>query len=267
MQLPASAGPVASVGGHDVAPVEVRDVVYAAGVLVVGFPALAFATNCYVVAPVDGEECLVVDPGIGVEPRLEEVLSAHQLRPAAVLLTHGHLDHVFAVTPVCSAHGVAASIHGDDAYRLSDPLATLDPALVAMLEQQFGLRTTWQEPADVVRLVDGQRLGIAGLEIDVVHAPGHTEGSVMFALPAVPDGAFGDEVGAGTVLAGDVLFAGSIGRTDLPGGDPDAMTRSLTGKVLPLPDDTLVLPGHGPSTTIGRERRSNPFLLELAHSA
>ncbi|MGZ4627217.1 MAG: MBL fold metallo-hydrolase [Kineosporiaceae bacterium] len=235
--------------------------------LVVGFPALAFATNCYVVAPAAGEECVVVDPGIGVERQLEEVLSAHRLRPAAVLLTHGHLDHVFAVTPVCSAHGVAASIHSDDVYRLADPLATLDPMLVAMLAQQFGARLTWQEPADVVRLVDGQRLEIAGLEIDVVHAPGHTEGSVMFALPTVPDGPLGDEAGAGTVLAGDVLFAGSIGRTDLPGGDPDAMTRSLAGKVLPLPDDTIVLPGHGPSTTIGRERRSNPFLLELARSA
>lgn len=235
--------------------------------LVVGFPALAFATNCYVVAPAAGQECVVVDPGIGVERELEEVLSTHRLRPAAVLLTHGHLDHVFAVTPVCSAHGVAASIHSDDVYRLADPLATLDPMLLAMLAQQFGPRLTWQEPADVVQLVDGQRLEIAGLEIDVVHAPGHTEGSVMFALPTVPDGSLGDEAGAGTVLTGDVLFAGSIGRTDLPGGDPAAMTRSLTGKVLPLPDDTLVLPGHGPSTTVGRERRSNPFLLELARSA
>ncbi|HVN13566.1 MAG TPA: MBL fold metallo-hydrolase [Kineosporiaceae bacterium] len=235
--------------------------------LVVGFPALAFATNCYVVAPANGEECVVVDPGIGVEGRLEEILSAHGLRPAAVLLTHGHLDHVFAVTTVCTAHGLAASIHSEDVYRLADPLAMLDPGLVAMLAQQFGLRSGWQEPAEVVQLVDGQRLELAGLEIDVVHAPGHTEGSVMFALPTVPDGALGDRAGAGTMLTGDVLFAGSIGRTDLPGGDPDAMMRSLAGKVLPLPDDTLVLPGHGPSTTIGHERRSNPFLLELAHSA
>jgi glyoxylase-like metal-dependent hydrolase (beta-lactamase superfamily II) len=133
-----------------------------------------------------------------------------------------------------------------------------------MLEQQFGTRASWREPDDVVRLADGQRLGIAGLDLDVVHAPGHTEGSVMFALPAVPDGPLEDDVDS-TLVTGDVLFAGSIGRTDLPGGDPEAMTRSLAGKVLPLPDDTLVLPGHGPTTTIGRERRSNPF-LELAHS-
>ena len=231
--------------------------------LVVGFPALAFATNCYVVAPAPGEECLVVDPGIGVEQRLAEVLAEHRLRPAAVLLTHGHVDHVYAVTPVCSGAGVAAAIHEADAYRLRDPLSSLDPALVAMLEQQFGTRARWQEPADLVRLTDGRRLALAGLEVDVVHAPGHTEGSVMFALPGAPSPAAESR----TLLSGDVLFAGSIGRTDLAGGDPDAMTRSLAGKVLPLADDTLVLPGHGPSTTIGRERRTNPFLLELTQRA
>jgi glyoxylase-like metal-dependent hydrolase (beta-lactamase superfamily II) len=237
-------------------------------VLVVGFPALAFATNCFVVAPQAGEECVVVDPGIGVEGRLAEVLAQHRLRPAAVLLTHGHVDHVYSVTPVCDAHGVAASIHSGDAYRLTDPLSTLDPALVAMLEQQFGSRAAWREPDDVVRLTDGQHLSVAGLPLDVVHAPGHTEGSVMFALPTVPadTSSVQDDVSR-TLLSGDVLFAGSIGRSDLPGGDPDAMMRSLAGKVLPLPDDTLVLPGHGPSTTIGRERRSNPFLLELARTA
>jgi hydroxyacylglutathione hydrolase len=232
-------------------------------VLVVGFPALAFGTNCFVVASQAGEECVVVDPGVGVEDRLGEVLAQHRLRPAAVLLTHGHVDHVYAVTPVCSGYGVAASIHRDDAYRLADPLATLDPALVAMFEQQFGAKAAWREPDDVARLADGQQVSVAGLEIDVVHAPGHTEGSVMFALPTAPA-----EVDASrTLLSGDVLFAGSIGRSDLAGGDPDAMMRSLAAKVLPQPDDTLVLPGHGPSTTIGRERRSNPYLLELARTA
>ncbi len=231
--------------------------------LVVGFPALAFATNCYVVAPGPGEECLVVDPGIGVESRLAEVLAEHRLRPAAVLLTHGHIDHVYAVTPVCSRSGAPAWLHPDDAYRLADPLATIEPAVVAMFEQQFGARATWAEPDDVRPLTDGQQLEVAGLGVQVLHAPGHTEGSVMFALPQAPDGV----AAATTLLSGDVLFAGSIGRSDLPGGDPRAMTRSLVGKVLPLADDTLVLPGHGPSTSIGRERRSNPYLLELAQRA
>ena len=142
-------------------------------------------------------------------------------------------------------------------------LSSVETRAVEPLEQQFGTRAAWQEPADVTRLTDGQHLAIAGLDVDVVHAPGHTEGSVLFALPGAPAGLDGSR----TVLSGDVLFAGSIGRTDLPGGNAEAMTRSLTGTILPLPDDTVVLPGHGPSTTIGRERRSNPFLLELAQRA
>ena len=228
--------------------------------LVTGFPAAAFGTNCYVVAPAPGQECLVVDPGIGVLDQLAAVLRQHRLRPAAVLLTHGHLDHVYSVTPVCGAHGIAVSVHGDDRYRLADPFATLDPALVAMLEQQFQSRAHWSEPDDVRTFADGDVLQVAGLDVQVTHAPGHTEGSVLFGLAGVPEGF----EGTSTLLSGDVLFAGSIGRTDLPGGDGAAMTRSLREKVLPLPDDTLVLPGHGPATSIGRERASNPFLREAA---
>ena len=225
--------------------------------LVVGFPAAAFGTNCFVLAPAEGEECVVVDPGVGVVDRLEQVLADHRLKPAAVLLTHGHLDHVYAVTPVCGAHGVAAMIHPDDRYRLVDPIRTLDPSLVAMMEQSFGSSARWTEPDDVVALSDGQRLDVAGLALTVDHTPGHTEGSVMFRTV--------DADGAGPLLlSGDVLFAGSIGRTDLPGGDMQAMWRSLAGKVLPLDDATVVLPGHGPQTSIGRERVSNPYLVEAA---
>ena len=106
------------------------------------------------------------------------------------------------------------------------------------------------------------RLGYAGVDIGVVHAPGHTEGSVIFTVPGVPSSLPPDARLGGTAFAGDVLFAGSVGRTDLPGGDPDAMTRSLRERVLPMPDDTLVLPGHGPATTIARERATNPYLRE-----
>jgi glyoxylase-like metal-dependent hydrolase (beta-lactamase superfamily II) len=224
-------------------------------VILVGFPAAAFGTNCYVLAPEAGGPCLVVDPGIGVVDPLEEVLKEHRLEPQAVLLTHGHLDHVYSVTPVCGAAGVPAYVHGDDTYRLRDPLAMMDPRLIAMLEQQFGQQATWQEPDEVRTLADGEVLRIAGLEVTVDHAPGHTEGSVMFRLPH-------DEVPE-VCLSGDVLFAGSIGRTDLPGGDHAAMLRSLRDKVLTLDDETVVLPGHGPQTTIGRERAGNPFLREV----
>lgn len=225
------------------------------------FPAAAFGTNCYVLAPGEGQECVIVDPGIGVEETVREVLVQHRLRPAAVLLTHGHLDHVYSVTPVCGGD-TAAYIHGDDRYRLEDPLAIMNPAMLAMMEQQFGRKATWKEPDRVVEVVDRQTLELAGLRIDVLHAPGHTEGSVMFAVPDIPDGVTGADVGS-TVLSGDVLFAGSIGRTDLPGGDGAAMERSLRDVVLPLPDDTLVLPGHGPATTMDRERASNPYLQGL----
>jgi hydroxyacylglutathione hydrolase len=231
-------------------------------VFVTGFPAAAFATNCYLVASAPGEECIVVDPGIGVVDRLADVLAEHRLRPAAVLLTHGHLDHVYSVTPVCGAHGVAASLHADDRYRLRDPASLLGPELKAMFEQQF--KAPWKEPDDVVELTDRQRLTVAGLEVEVVHAPGHTEGSVMFALAGAPDGVTGGGDLEATVLSGDVLFAGSIGRTDLAGGSDEAMRRSLRDKVWPLADGTLVLPGHGPATTIRRERATNPYLRDAA---
>jgi hydroxyacylglutathione hydrolase len=230
------------------------------------FEAAAFGTNCYVVAPAAGEECVVVDPGIGVLDQLQQVLTQGRLRPAAVLLTHGHVDHVYSVTPVCGAHGVPALVHGDDRYRLADPFATLDPQLVAMLEQQFGRSAIWNEPDDVRLLSDGEILDVAGLAVRIVHAPGHTEGSVMFALDGSPSELGADVSLSSTVLSGDVLFAGSIGRTDLAGGSSAAMTASLRDRVLTLDDDTLVLPGHGPATTIAQERASNPYLLQAAQS-
>ena len=230
--------------------------------LTIGFPAAAFDTNCYVLATRAGEECLVVDPGIGVEEQLGEILAQYRLRPAAVLLTHGHLDHVYAVTAVCRGE-LGAHIHGADRYRLADPLATMDPALLAMLERQFGTRATWTEPTDIVEVTDRQALHLAGLDVEVLHAPGHTEGSVMFALPGLPDGLEAGESLDRTVVSGDVLFAGSIGRTDLPGGSHPAMLRSLRDVVLPLADSTLVLPGHGPATTVRRERATNPYLQGL----
>jgi len=232
--------------------------------LTFGFPAAVAGTNCYVLAPGPGEECVIVDPGVGVTGQLSEILREHALRPAAVLLTHGHFDHVYSVTPVCGSAGVAAYIHGDDRYRLKDPLSAVGPELIAMFEQQFGEKSRWQEPTDVVALVDAQRLTIAGLDLTVLHAPGHTEGSVIFLLPEAPEGIAADAGIRSTALTGDVLFAGSIGRTDLAGGDGAAMTRSLRDVVLSLPDDVLVLPGHGPATTIERERGTNPYLQGLA---
>ncbi|WP_219467356.1 MBL fold metallo-hydrolase [Nonomuraea rhizosphaerae] len=216
--------------------------------LIAGFPAGAFQTNCYVVAPAAGEECVIVDPGQDAVEGVDELLREHRLKPVAVLLTHGHLDHVWSVAPVCGARDVPAWIHPDDRHLLSDPAAGWSPSSATM----FG-GITFTEPDEVRELTDGAVLPLAGLELVVDHTPGHTRGSVSFRLP-------GDEV----MFSGDLLFAGSIGRTDLPGGDYPTILRSLAAKCLPLPDGTVVLPGHGPQTTIGRERATNPYLEEAA---
>jgi hydroxyacylglutathione hydrolase len=232
-------------------------------VLVAGFPAGVFAANCYVVAPGPGEQCVIIDPGQDAEQGIEDILAAHRLAPAAVLLTHGHIDHVWSVAPVCGAKGIPAYIHPADRALLSDPAKGFP---LAIGQELFGgLKFT--EPDDVKELADGTTLSLAGLEIIVNHAPGHTGGSVTFRLPVQePITAPGkSKIDEGDVLfSGDLLFAGSIGRTDLPGGDYPTILRSLARVCLTLPDQTVVLSGHGPRTTIGAERRTNPFLAGLA---
>ena len=254
--------------------------------LVAGFPAGAFAANCYVIASAPGEECVIIDPGQDAERGIAELLAEHRLRPAAVLLTHGHIDHVWSVAPVCGARGIPAYIHPDDRALLSDPAKGFP---LGTGQQLFG-GLEFTEPDDVKELADGMTLSLVGLEIVVNHAPGHTEGSVTFRLPLDPPvtaqgkskigapetasretageaarmgapGPSGD--GDAILFSGDLLFAGSIGRTDLPGGDYPTILRSLARVCLTLPDDTVVLSGHGPQTTIGAERRTNPFLTGL----
>jgi hydroxyacylglutathione hydrolase len=220
-------------------------------VLVAGFPAGVFATNCYLVAPGPGEECVIIDPGQDAEPGIADLLAQHHLKPVAVLLTHGHLDHIWSVAPVCRGAGVPAYIHPADRALLSDPARGLS----AQVGRQILGGLTFTEPDDVAELADGATVAAAGLEFAVDHAPGHTPGSVTF------------RVGEGVLFSGDLLFAGSIGRTDLPGGDYQAILDSLARVCLPLPDQTTVLPGHGPQTTIGAERSGNPFLAGLRPAA
>jgi hydroxyacylglutathione hydrolase len=227
-------------------------------VLIAGFPAGSGATNCYVVAPGPGERCVVIDPGQNAISALDETLREHRLKPAAVILTHGHFDHVWSVAPVCGAHDIPAFIHPDDRYMLTDP----GRAIGLPPGADFFGGATFTEPSEVKALEDGQRLGFEGLlgvDFVVDHAPGHTEGSVTFRLPADVHGADAPDV----MFSGDLLFAGSIGRTDLPGGSTAAIIDSLARVVLPLPDETIVRPGHGPQTTVGRERASNPFLTGI----
>ena len=229
--------------------------------LVAGFPAGSFAANCYVVAAAPGEECVIIDPGQDAENGINEILAEHRLRPAAVLLTHGHIDHVWSVAPVCGAKGIPAYIHPDDRALLSDPAKGFP---LGTGQQLFG-GLEFTEPDDVKELSDGMTLSLVGLEIVVNHAPGHTEGSVTFRLPTgTPTTAQGkSKIDVDVLFSGDLLFAGSIGRTDLPGGDYPTILRSLAQVCLTLPDETVVLSGHGPQTTIGAERRANPFLADL----
>jgi glyoxylase-like metal-dependent hydrolase (beta-lactamase superfamily II) len=228
---------------------------------------------------------VIIDPGQDAQPGIEEILAEHRLRPAAVLLTHGHIDHIWSVAPVCGAKGIPAYIHPDDRALLSDPAKGFP---LGAGQQLFG-GLEFTEPDDVKELADGMTLSLVGLEIVVNHAPGHTEGSVAFRMPLDPpnsaqgqsktgaaetQGAAEGQSAAeaarapagdpGSILfSGDLLFAGSIGRTDLPGGDYPTILRSLARVCLTLPDETVVLSGHGPQTTIGAERRTNPFLTGL----
>lgn len=208
--------------------------------LVTGFAAGALAANCYVVASAQAQECIIIDPGQDAAPGIDEILDRYRLKPIAVLVTHGHFDHCFSVAPVCGAKGVPAYIHTADRALLSDPMKGFPQA------REIFPGVSFTEPDDVKELADGAALSLAGLDIVVTHTPGHTGGSVTFAAE-------------GTLFSGDLLFAGSIGRTDLPGGD-DAQMRDSLAKTMKLPDETVVLPGHGPQTTIGGERAANPFV-------
>jgi hydroxyacylglutathione hydrolase len=227
-------------------------------VLIAGFPAGPWGTNCYVVATGPGTECVVVDPGKDAAPGVDELVREHHLKPVSVLVSHGHVDHMWCVAPVSGTYDATAYIHPRDRHLLSDPMAGISTETASML---LGGRYEFAEPDDVVELADRQTLELAGLSFVVDHTPGHTEGSVTFRTP------YADQGISELMFSGDLLFAGSIGRTDLPGGDHPTMLRSLRDKVLPLADDIVVLPGHGEQTSIGRERATNPYLLDLVADA
>jgi glyoxylase-like metal-dependent hydrolase (beta-lactamase superfamily II) len=167
-----------------------------------------------------------------------------------VLLTHGHFDHTFSVLPVCQAREVPAFIHPSDRGQLTDPWSAVNIRPGTPL---FG-SLTFAEPDDVRELADGDKVSLAGLDFAVRHAPGHTQGSVVFGTAGESEP---------VLFSGDVLFAGSIGRVDFPGGSMSDMQRSLREVILPMDDATVVHAGHGPSTTIARERATNPFLQDL----
>lgn len=206
---------------------------------VVTLPNGQFQENCYLLADRDAGEAVIVDPGENPGDVLAE-LGRRGWRLKAIWLTHAHLDHVLGVGAVHEATGVPIFLHPADR-----PLYDNAPRQGLW----FGMQVA-PLPAPTMELAGGQRLQVGGIEFEVVETPGHSPGSVSL-------------VGPGLVICGDVLFAGSIGRTDLPGGDHSTLLASIRDRLLTLPDATVVLSGHGPETTIGRERRSNPFLIPL----
>lgn len=209
--------------------------------LVVGFPSGTFAANCYLVAREAGAECVLIDPGQDAAPKVAAALEEHRLTPVAVLATHGHFDHVADA----AAFGLPVHLRPEDHGLLADPASGASPQLLAAL----GDAVRPVEPVELVDLADGE-LELAGLMITAAHTPGHTPGSAIFRLGEL-------------AFTGDTLFAGSIGRTDLPGGSVSQLEQSLADRLLTLDDRTVVLPGHGGTSTIGRERQANPFLTAL----
>ena len=206
-----------------------------------------FATNCWIIAAKAGQECIIIDPGMpDISHEISAIIAENNLKPVAALMTHGHLDHTFSVKPLADGYGIASYIHSEDREYLLKPQGAHGAEFIATLDAM-----SFEEPTDTRNLRHGDLLEILDLKITAIHAPGHTKGSTMFTI--------NDEV----LISGDVLFAGSIGRTDLPSGSHEAMVKTLKTRVLPLNDDLRVLPGHGPETTIKFERKNNPYLKEL----
>ena len=201
-------------------------------------PVGALQCNCSILGDEASGEAIVVDPGDDI-PRILAILERHKLTVKQILITHAHIDHIAGAARLKQLTGAPI---------LYNPR---DLPLVKMMDVQagwLGMPTPEVHPPDDT-LEDGRVIAITGLTGNILHTPGHTQGSVCLHLPT-----------QNLLLAGDTLFAGSVGRTDLPGGDGPMLLRSIHNKLLPLPDETVVVPGHGPKTTIGEERESNPFL-------
>lgn len=195
-----------------------------------------FATNCYIAACPETGEAAVIDPGTP-DPWIKQVLVSQGLKVSAIWLTHGHVDHIGGVEWVQSFSGAPIWIHADDEAMLADPMrngsSLFGPAVIA--------------PGPDHRFSEDDPVTLGRLSFKVIHTPGHTPGGIGLYTP-------------GHLIGGDTLFAGSIGRTDLPGGDFATIIRSIKERLLPLPPETVVYPGHGPTTTIGDEKEYNPFI-------
>jgi len=204
-------------------------------------------TNCYLVFHHADREALIIDPGDGAAGKVRDLVRRNRLAPRAVLLTHGHLDHVWNAQRLSDHYAIPTCVHVADRPMLVNPIRGVAPRLVQKMVGAF-----CSEPEQVVGLSDGSSLTLGGIHVTVDHTPGHTPGSVTFRVtdPQHPD----------LLFTGDTLFNGSVGRTDFEGGSGNHLLSSIIGKLLVRDDRAQVLPGHGPQSTIGVERRANPFL-------
>lgn len=209
--------------------------------------------NCYLAATAAGKDCVIVDAGMEAADQVRATVTQYGLTPAAVLATHGHLDHVASAALLADEYGVPLWLHEADRFMLTDPVAGIGEDSRALVEELYP--EPFHEPAELRLLTDGAELEVAGLNFRASHAPGHSPGCTLLSVPYP-----GHDQISQVVFSGDVLFAGAIGRTDLPGGDPEVMRQTLRGPVLDLPDDTALLPGHGPQSVMARERATNPYL-------
>lgn len=203
-----------------------------------------FQCNCSIIGDETTGDAIVVDPGDEFD-RIKGILDSHGLQARWLLHTHAHLDHVSATGAMQEATGAKVCLHPEDLY-LYDNLG--------MQSRMLGLPVPKHVPLDH-RLADEDTFAAGGVELGTMHTPGHTPGSCCFLMPQAGDRTF--------LFSGDTLFFGSIGRTDLPGGSYETIMRSIKARLLPLEDDVIVIPGHGPATTIGRERAANMFLQDL----
>lgn len=236
---------------------------------VVGVPLGRWQTNCYLVGRHETGRCVVIDPGEGGAQQVPGLLDELGVTCDAILLTHGHLDHFWAAPELAKKLDVPVFLHPDDRWLWDDPGAGFGYLPPNAVQQAFGLE--WDPATDRLQdLQDGMELAFGGTRFRVDHNPGHTPGHVTFLGRDLGDAEIGFALNRhltappddAVLFSGDLVFAGSIGRTDFPRGSTEAILRSLVDTVLPLEDDTLILSGHGPDTTVGRERAHNPFLAE-----
>lgn len=241
----------------------------------VAVPMGRWQTNCVIVADQGTGRGLVVDPGEGAASRIPALVGELDVEVEAILLSHGHLDHTWAAPALADELDVPIHLHPSDRFLWRNPAHSFgvpDDQVLAVLEAQFGL--SWSAATTrLVDLTDGQAITAAGQRITVTHTPGHTPGSVTFLLHDVLGADVAVAVGRDqaasndVLLSGDLLFAGSIGRTDFPRGSMDDMMASLRRHLPTMAQDTLVLSGHGPDTTVGAELATNPYVREALASA